>query len=170
MKKIFISSFLLFICFFIYHPQAKAANPNATCPGTCVTAASDCTGESKPQPAGDAWCNYEFHQTRNICCSGITVNVDRPGNIKITDVGKLIGALISAVFVIAGLIAFVFLIWGGIQWITSGGDKAGVEGAQKRIQAALIGLLIVAASWAIMSLVAKFLGIDIFNLNFATPF
>jgi hypothetical protein len=100
----------------------------------------------------------------------ITITVPRPTNVKIDNLGLLIGSTISVVFVVAGLIAFVFLIWGGIQWITSGGDKAGVEAAQKRIQAAIIGLFIVFASWALMKVIQAFFGIDIFNMSLPTPF
>ncbi|MBI2617636.1 hypothetical protein HYW55_05885 [Candidatus Gottesmanbacteria bacterium] len=72
-----------------------------------------------------------------------TITISRPANLNITEFGKLIGAIIGAALVLATLAAFFFLLWGGIQWITSGGDKAGVESAQHRIQAALLGLLIV---------------------------
>ena|SRR3972149_1618996 len=82
-----------------------------------------------------------------------------------SDFGKFLGRTIGFVFMLAGLAAFIYLIWGGIQWITSGGDKSAVEAAQHRIQAALLGLLIVFATWAIMSVVGRFLGFDIFNIS-----
>ena len=43
----------------------------------------------------------------------------------------------------AALAAFFYLILGGFQWITSGGDKAGTEAAREKITAAFIGLAIV---------------------------
>jgi hypothetical protein len=167
MKKFIIFSFLVISSLFIFTPKTLAATEQE-----CIDAGGYCSGScgTEGQLTNPSDCPSADPTTPKKCCKGISVNITQPNNVKITDMGKLIGALISAVFVIAGLIAFVFLIWGGIQWITSGGDKAGVEAAQKRIQAALIGLIIVVASWAIMSLVARFLGIDIFNLNFQTPF
>ncbi len=93
------------------------------------------------------------------------IHINQPTNVKITNFGTLIGSIVGIALTLATLAAFLFLIWGGIQWITSGGDKAGVESAQHRIQAALLGLLIVFATWALFSVVGKFLGIpDIFNL------
>ena len=94
-----------------------------------------------------------------------TIVIQRPSNLRITDFGKLIGGVVGLALVLATLFAFFFLIWGGIQWITSGGDKAGVEAAQHRIQAALLGLLIVFAVWALFTVVGRFLGIDVFNLT-----
>ena len=88
------------------------------------------------------------------------IAISRPQNIvHITDLGKLIGSAVGVILILAALLAFVFLIMGGIQWITSGGDKAGVEAAQKKIQAAVIGLVIVFAVWALFSLITNFLGI-----------
>jgi hypothetical protein len=46
---------------------------------------------------------------------------------------------------------------GGIEWITSGGDKGKTESARNKITAAVIGLVILAASWAILGLVLQFL-------------
>lgn len=93
-----------------------------------------------------------------------TINVSAPSNLFITDLGQLISGTIGAVLIIASLAAFAYLIWGGVQWVTSGGDKAAVEAAQHRIQAALLGLFIVFASWAIMTVVGGFFGFSITNL------
>src|SRR3989344_4356726 len=99
----------------------------------------------------------------------ISIVVPTPAILKITDLGQFISAILAAVLVIATLAAFVFLLLGGLSWITSGGDKAAVEGAQKRIQAAIIGLFVVFAAWAIMLVVGRFLGVpNIFQLQFPT--
>jgi hypothetical protein len=45
-----------------------------------------------------------------------------------------------------------------------------VEGAQHKIQAALLGLFIVFAAWAIMLVAGQFLGFDLSNLKIPTPF
>jgi len=74
--------------------------------------------------------------------------------------GTLISNGITVALSIAGLLTFAFLVWGGIQWITSGGDKAQYEAARNRITYALVGLAIVAAAWAVMKLIGNFFGID----------
>ncbi|PIU02086.1 hypothetical protein COT66_02095 [Candidatus Shapirobacteria bacterium CG09_land_8_20_14_0_10_49_15] len=81
--------------------------------------------------------------------------------------GGLISALIRLALIIVALVAFAFLILGGVKWITSGGDKEATSGAQKTITAALIGLVIVFAAWAILQLVQTFFGINI--LTFVIP-
>lgn len=88
------------------------------------------------------------------------VTISQPAGFQITDVGTLIAGAIGAAFIIAGVLVFAYLIWGGIQWITAGGDKANVEAARGRISNALVGLAVIAAAWAIMQLVEFFFGVD----------
>jgi hypothetical protein len=86
-------------------------------------------------------------------------------------VGKLISGTIGAVLVLAALITFVYLIWGGIEWILSGGDKGKVETAQHRIQAALLGLFIVFAAWAIFLIIEQFFGVHVLTgIRLPTPY
>lgn len=77
----------------------------------------------------------------------------------------LVSGAIKLVLVLASLIFFFVLVIGGIQWILSGGDKAGAETARKRITAALVGLAIVFVAWAIGTLIQALFGFDIFNLD-----
>jgi len=101
------------------------------------------------------------------------MNFKKPEIFKITDVGELISALVGTLLIIAALVAFIYLILGGIQWITSGGDKAGMEAARNKITHAIVGLIIVGAAWAVMALVQNFLGISIIgntNLTLPSPF
>jgi heme/copper-type cytochrome/quinol oxidase subunit 2 len=76
---------------------------------------------------------------------------------------NLLSSITNIVMLIAAILVFAFMIMGGIQWITSGGDKAKAESARNKLTAAVIGLVIVAASYAILTLVLNFLGFD--NLN-----
>ena len=80
-----------------------------------------------------------------------------------TQLDKVLSSLVT-VFTVVGSLAFLaYLIMGGINWLTAGGDKAKVETAQKMITNALIGLAIIVVSLLITDLVGKILGIDILN-------
>lgn len=46
-------------------------------------------------------------------------------------------------FIIAGLVALVYLLLGALSWITSGGNKESVDKAREKIQAALVGLILI---------------------------
>lgn len=88
-----------------------------------------------------------------------TVQV-KPPRYSVVSVGALLSGLVTAAIIIAAIAAFIYLVWGGLSWLTSGGDKQKTEEAQKRITSAIIGLAIVAASWALIQLVASFFGLD----------
>jgi hypothetical protein len=81
-----------------------------------------------------------------------------PGEGFAKDFGALINGTLSFVMIIAALLVFMYLIWGGIEWITSGGDKGKTESARNKITSAVIGLIVVAASYAILTLALNFLG------------
>lgn len=83
------------------------------------------------------------------------------GDLEISD---LIARGINGAILLAALAVLLYLILGGFQWLTSGGDKGKTEGARNKITSALIGLLIVVASWAIYQLVLRIFGINVNEL------
>lgn len=101
-------------------------------------------------------------------CEGATgiLNAACAGSDK--SIGQLVGFIVTIAFVIAVLVALLFLVWGGIKWITSGGDKAGVEAARNQIIAAVIGLIIVFLAFFILNLVLQLFGLNLFNLTLPT--
>jgi hypothetical protein len=85
-----------------------------------------------------------------------------------TALGKLISNLVGALFIAGFLLALVYLIIGGVTWITSGGDKTKLEKARDEITHSILGIIIVAAAWAIAVLVAGFFGMDLTQLPIPT--
>ena len=85
-------------------------------------------------------------------------------NLNANNLGGIIGALVTFVLIIAVLIALAYLIWGGIRWITSGGDKQKVTEARQHIIAAIIGLVIAFLAFFILSLALSFFGLSFSNL------
>ena len=74
--------------------------------------------------------------------------------------GGIIGTLITIAFILAVIIALAFLIFGGIKWIISGGDKTKVEEARGTIVAALVGLVLVFLAFFVINFLLNF-----FNLG-----
>ena len=98
------------------------------------------------------------------------INITPPNgfaNLNGITIGGIVGFLVGAVLIIAGLLFFFMLVLGGIKWIMSGGDKGKTEEARNQITAALIGLIIVFAAWAIIILIQQIFGVNL--LNFAIP-
>jgi hypothetical protein len=68
-------------------------------------------------------------------------------------VNNLITQIINVFSVIVGIIAVIMIIWGGLKYITSGGDSGNVTGAKNTILYAIIGLIIVALAQFIVRFV-----------------
>lgn len=90
----------------------------------------------------------------------VTLNVGAPssyfGNFAV-----MLRSLLNIVLVIGVIAVLLYLIWGGIEWITSGGDKGKTESARNKITSAVIGLIILISAWAIFQFVQQLLGLSI---------
>ena len=93
----------------------------------------------------------------------LTPKVGLANKLSTITFSQIVGALIVLILVIAAVVFFFMLLIGGVRWIASGGDKAQTEAARNQITAAIIGLVIVFAAWAILQLIDLFFGIDIFT-------
>ena len=65
----------------------------------------------------------------------------------------VITGILNAIIVVAGLVAVVFVLIGGINYMTSAGDSAKLQKAKSTILYACIGLIIAALSFAIVNFV-----------------
>lgn len=67
-----------------------------------------------------------------------------------TDINELVAWLYYFIVMVAGLAAFVMLIWGGFQYITSAGNPSAIGDAKDRIFNAVFGLILIFASYIIL--------------------
>mgnify|MGYP003392544019 CR=1 FL=1 len=56
-----------------------------------------------------------------------------------------------------GYLFIILILWGGFQWMTSGGDEPKIEAAKKRIVNATIGLVLVLAAYAIAYAITNYI-------------
>lgn len=84
------------------------------------------------------------------------------------DIATLISTLLPNVYMIAGVILFILLIFGGFTYIVSAGQQKqeGVQKGSKAITAAIIGFLLIFASYWIMQIIEIISGIDILQPAF----
>lgn len=62
---------------------------------------------------------------------------------------------------LAGLVLFIMLIIGGFSYLTSGGDPEKNKKAASTLTWAIIGLVLLIASWFILRFLSEFTGIDL---------
>ncbi|MDP3941302.1 MAG: hypothetical protein Q8Q49_03235 [bacterium] len=70
----------------------------------------------------------------------------------------ILNNLVGAVSVIGVLLALFYLIWGGVSWTISGGDKEKIAAARKKIIYAIIGMVIIFLALFIVNLILTFFG------------
>lgn len=82
-----------------------------------------------------------------------------PGTTTATQsVSNTTTLVVNGLFTLGAILAVVYLILGGVRWITSRGDKNGVEAARRQIVAAIIGLIVVAVAFFALNIVFGLLG------------
>lgn len=78
-------------------------------------------------------------------------------------IASILATVIRFLTVYGGIAMLLYLLIGGIRWISSGGDKAKLEEASAQITQAITGMIILAATIAITTLIGNALGLDILN-------
>lgn len=83
------------------------------------------------------------------------VNIQNP--IQATEFSGLAATIIRWLLTIVGGLSLLMLVYGGIVYITSGGDQQKVQQGKKIITWTIFGLLMVLMSYSIMALLATIL-------------
>ncbi len=81
------------------------------------------------------------------------------------NVANTIRNIVVFFVMLAVVFALVYLLYGGVKWITSGGEKTKVEESRNHIVAALIGLIVVVLTIFILSIVLAAFGISFGSLQ-----
>ena len=87
----------------------------------------------------------------DICGSDVAVEIKESAGCfdKDTKIESVIGNVLESIIGILGLVAVGFIIYGGIQYMTSSGDSAKAKKARDTILYACIGLVVAALAFAI---------------------
>ena len=81
----------------------------------------------------------------------------------------LISNLINLATIIAGIFVLINIIVAGFGFMTAGGDPKKITDAWGKIWKSLMGLIIIVAALAIISVIEKLFGISILEINITGP-
>lgn len=70
---------------------------------------------------------------------------------------------VYVMMVVAILIAIFVLVWGGVNWVTSGGDKTKLQSARNTILYAIIGLVLTLLAFTIINVLGFFFDLSLFG-------
>ena len=89
-----------------------------------------------------------------------TITVPVPGNIPL-NIGQIITWGLWALFTLSGLLVAYNILQGALGWVQSAGDKEKVDKARQRITSAIIGLIILFATLALIALIEQVFGVGL---------
>ena len=92
------------------------------------------------------------------CGTQLDLNTDGECAVDTTKAGKVNDTLTKVVRlfeIIVGIVSVIMIIFGGLKYITSGGETGGVKKAKDTILYAVIGLVVVAISESIVQFVLQ---------------
>ncbi len=76
--------------------------------------------------------------------------------------GNIIPFVISLLLFLIVVLSLIFLLLGGLGWITSGGNKEGMAKAKGTVTYAIVGLVLGLGSFLILGIIGQLFGIDFF--------
>ncbi len=74
-------------------------------------------------------------------------------------IGGIVSAILPYVFVLAGLLLFVYLLIGGFGLMMSGGDPKAMDAAKSKITSAVIGFVIIFVSFWLIQILQVIFGL-----------
>ncbi len=97
--------------------------------------------------------------------SGTDVAVGNNNSLRLPDgyfpnFRTMVTSLLQIALIASVILVLFQLVTAGLNWITSGGDKSKTDSARDKIVAAIIGLVLVVASWAIFLFILQLIGLE----------
>ncbi len=88
------------------------------------------------------------------------IGTDPTGSVGIS---KFLTNLVSLFYIVGGIALIFMLLWGAFDWIVSEGEKEKIHAAQQKIFNAVIGLILFAVAFAVISVLGTFTGFKFFE-------
>jgi hypothetical protein len=126
-----IGALLLAVCFWTVAPAVYAQDAGETVSAPTGT-------QVAPQPSGKG---------------NTTVGYGLKNPMGTRTIPQIIGAVIGWVSGLAGALFMLYLIWGGIEWMTAGGSSDRLKKGQQKIIYAIFGIVIVVTAYFIVDAV-----------------
>lgn len=103
--------------------------------------------------------------------TGVTIDLEQQAQAQqlagsqFDGFGGFLSQMLNLILVVAGLLLLLYLIWGAVNWMSSGGDSSKVQKARDQITQAVIGLIVLLSSLAIFNLIQGFFGFQVLNFG-----
>ena len=98
-------------------------------------------------------------ETPRALAAGISKDLLSTVSPKVVEGTTLLAVIITLINIflfVAGVVAFVYAIWGGFQYITAGSDDAKATNGRKTIINAVIGIIIIGLAFVLVRFATNF--------------
>ena len=76
-------------------------------------------------------------------------------------IGGILGAILNVVFYVGIALSIIFLIIGGIKYMTAGGDETKIAGARGQITNAILGFVVVVVAFSVRAIIKNLIGVEV---------
>lgn len=83
----------------------------------------------------------------------------------LTYLGGVLRNGLTIMIILAVFFALIFIVWSGLQWISSGGDKNKLAQARGRLTWAIVGLIITFATFFFLSAIGYLFRVDLLKFG-----
>jgi hypothetical protein len=87
-----------------------------------------------------------------IAIPGITMAAGLANPLGTTDLRQVIGKVINVLLGLSGAVALLMFVWGGFQWLISGGNAKRVESGKNTLIWASIGLVVCFTAYMLVNM------------------
>jgi len=94
---------------------------------------------------------------------GFSSPIPTPSGVNTYSASDLVKFGLGAAFVFAIFLTLFFLIFGGIDLITAGGEKQKIQNGRQKLIFAVIGLIVVLTSVLLVKVIGGIFGVQLFN-------
>lgn len=77
------------------------------------------------------------------------------------DLGRIIGSFIGVALIVGAIATLGYMILAGLNWIMAGGDTGKITKARDKFIQSIVGLAVLAATWALFLIIQFFFGINL---------
>ncbi len=79
--------------------------------------------------------------------------------LPLTGLQDIFSNVIGLAIGFAGIVLFIMFVLGGFSYLTAGGNPQAIEGAKKTLTYAIMGLVLIALGYLILTLISSFTGV-----------
>ena len=91
--------------------------------------------------------------------------IEDPTHFDQIPVSTILSFFVTAFFVVGAVVALIFMIMGGIRWITSGGDAEQIAKARNTIVFSVVGLVVILISIFVVKYISDILGFPLIIIS-----